>query len=120
HERVEREHAEQHEREPADLGHPVDLVLHRRLRRRIRFGRLGQGRVAGIVGHGGAAGGSAHRGRASITTKAWAQGWSSVRVRWIYASWPSGVSSASRFAAPFSTFSVGAPEGRFTTPMSFM
>ena len=50
-----------------------------------------------------------------MTTNACAQGWSSVRVRWTCATWPSGVSSASRLAAPFSSRSVGAPVVEFHT-----
>src|SRR5690606_7608526 len=104
--------AEQHQSQPADFGEPVDLALFR------LFG--GVRVLLRLVGHCRSIGLGAHKGRASITTKACAQGWSSVRVRWISASWPYGVSSASRLAAPLARLSVGAPEGRFTTPMSFI
>ena len=39
-------------------------------------------------------------------------------VRSIRASWPGGVSLASRAAAPPVSFMVGRPDGRLTTPMS--
>src|SRR5690606_15840870 len=57
---------------------------------------------------------------ASMMTKACAQGWSSVNVRWICALCPSGTIWARRCAAPPVSASVGAPDGALTTPMSFM
>src|SRR4051812_5139657 len=58
------------------------------------------------------------RGTALMTTSACAIGPSSVMVRSIRASQPSGVIAASRASAPPVSAMVGRPEGRLITPMS--